>query len=94
MLYEVITIQALVKLGPATLRGTSGPDGVQLYPNPSEGSLTISWNDPGSGQARIELINAMGSIVRMLYDGPVNPGQNSILVQHEDVAAGFSYNFV
>ncbi|MDA0378170.1 MAG: T9SS type A sorting domain-containing protein [Bacteroidetes bacterium] len=64
------------------------------YPNPSSGRVSIEWNLPSSGQARLDVVDLAGRVLRVLSDGTQAAGANRMEWDGRDdadrsVPAGF-----
>lgn len=70
---------ALASVFPAVPDGVTGPSAVlpesplllESFPNPFNPSCTVAFRVPFMGAARVEVFDAIGRRVRMLFDGPV-----------------------
>ena len=67
-------------LAPSSLVGVdyapgSGP-GARAYPNPARGSVRFEITEHAGGHARIQVFDVRGRRVRVLHDGPLEPGNH------------------
>jgi hypothetical protein len=55
----------------------------RIQPNPSSGSLAVSFALPGSGPATLELIDVSGRIVALRSVGQLGPGSHVVTLAGE-----------
>jgi hypothetical protein len=48
----------------------AGPVGLAVFPNPSAGAATLTFRLPEAGHANLEVFDASGRSVRVVFDGP------------------------
>ncbi|UCG44147.1 MAG: T9SS type A sorting domain-containing protein [candidate division WOR-3 bacterium] len=66
---------------------------LKVWPNPTVGSMTISYSVPAAAQVRLRIYDASGQLVRGLVDTPALPGRHTVRWdgrnnRQERVAAG------
>ena len=59
-----------------------------VYPNPSQGKLTIAYSLPGNGSFHIMLLDATGTLVRTLTSGAAAPGRYQETLDVTGLASG------
>jgi hypothetical protein len=57
-----------------------------IYPNPSEGSMTLDIHQLASESVQISLVNSLGQVVEVLHNGALSAGKH--LFTMEEQAAG------
>jgi hypothetical protein len=62
--------------------------GVNVAPNPVNGSSRVDFVMPEAGQARVEVFNAMGQVVATLFNGFATKGESSVEFNSNEVANG------
>ncbi len=50
----------------------------QNYPNPFNPETTINFKIPQSSKVKLEIFNALGQMVRKIYDGELTPGEHRL----------------
>jgi hypothetical protein len=70
------------------LSGTLGE--IVLSPNPSSGSVNISFNVPAKGKYRISIIDLLGRVL-LNKEHSLDEGQQNIVLNTEELSAAF-YN--
>lgn len=59
-----------------------------VWPNPFNPATTIAWTMPLAGQARLELFDVRGRLVRVLVDGFTGPGRHELRLEADGLASG------
>jgi hypothetical protein len=62
-----------------------------VSPNPADNSAAISFDSPVNGNVRIDLFNAMGQIVKNIYNDNISVGPHSITANVVDLPSGAYY---
>lgn len=62
-----------------------------VFPNPATGvsEITFSMNKPG--MAKLALINQVGQVVKVIYEGQLSEGLKAVTVNTDELAAGVYY---
>lgn len=55
-------------------------DILNIFPNPTSGQFTLSYQNTSSQQMKIELYNGSGVLIRTIFEGTVQPGVQSVEV--------------
>ena len=74
-------------ISPASIDEQSTIDAPTIFPNPTNGNVTIQINANNGGSAMVHVYNMVGSSVRVLSQS-LNAGENNINVQMENLPAG------
>jgi len=74
-------------ISPASIDEQSAIDAPTIFPNPTNGNVTIQINASNGGSAMVHVYNMVGSSVRVLSQS-LNAGENNINVQMENLPAG------
>jgi hypothetical protein len=64
---------------------------VDIFPNPSNGLVTINLNLPESEKVQISIYDATGNFVKQIINNRFNAGNNSMQISLEDLPGGI-YN--
>ncbi len=65
-----------------------------LYPNPSQAKTAVGFNLDKADNIKIEVINALGQLVKVCFDGPLNQGYNELYLDVNPLAHGTYYLIV
>jgi hypothetical protein len=57
-----------------------------VYPNPSEGNMTLDLHQLASESVQISLVNTLGQVVEQLHNGTLSAGKHMFTI--EEQAAG------
>lgn len=60
----------------------------QNYPNPFNPETTIEFSVPGKSDVRIELVNTLGQVVKVIANGNYNAGTHRAKLNASDLASG------
>ena len=79
---------------PDITTGITGNDGVNnflgmVYPNPANSSFDLVLNMAKKQVVKVQLINLEGQVLKILYEGEMNDGDNKITTHVSNIAAGF-----
>ncbi|MDP4198303.1 MAG: choice-of-anchor D domain-containing protein [Bacteroidota bacterium] len=58
------------------------------YPNPTNGKADVIVTMPSQAKVTIALLNLQGSVVRTIYNGALNTGNNVVSLDARDLASG------
>lgn len=73
----------------------SGQQMVSVAPSATDDRFEIRFDSPnGLNEARIELIDVVGTRIKLIYEGPVGPGQQTLNVSASSLGAGSGMYFV
>ncbi|MDX2362255.1 MAG: PKD domain-containing protein [Crocinitomicaceae bacterium] len=64
--------------------------GLNLYPNPTQGDLTLSLNSANDSEVQISIMNLAGQIMNV-QDLMLNSGQNNVTVESMNLTDGFYF---
>lgn len=75
---------------------TPGRDGASLrapvlfqnYPEPFQGNTTLSFNLPDHARVRVDVINVLGQVVQVPFDGWAHPGTTAVSVDLSGLRSG------
>ncbi|MFI5201280.1 MAG: hypothetical protein ACHQNE_02715, partial [Candidatus Kapaibacterium sp.] len=87
--YAGVWRRPLSDFGISSVRETPVPAAseVQVYPNPSSGSTTVSFTAPASGYAEISIVNLLGVEVAHLFSGELAAGNHSFTWDADKMSA-------
>ena len=79
----------LSDFGISSVAQTQAPAGseIQVYPNPSSGSTTVSFTSAVSGYAEVSIVNMLGEEVARLYSGELAAGEHSFIWGADETSA-------
>ncbi len=61
---------------------------VSVFPNPFNPSTTINFNLPANGKITIKVYNILGEIVNEIFNGEMNAGNHSIIINGSNLSSG------
>ena len=65
--------------------------GIQVFPNPSNGLTKILLNTPENGNLSINLIDILGREVAVIYNGSINAGDKSYMIDVNNIDTGIYF---
>lgn len=59
-----------------------------IYPNPATGNVTIDFNLISSGKTIIEVVDLKGEIIKSIFNGFLEIGNNKVTINTTDISSG------
>ncbi|HXC05343.1 MAG TPA: T9SS type A sorting domain-containing protein [Bacteroidia bacterium] len=66
-------------------------EGLTIYPNPSNGVATISFQLKEEAKVKMELYNALGELIRSTEKGTLPAGENNMILSGSDLSEGIYF---
>src|SRR5690606_11516355 len=61
---------------------------LEVYPNPSAGSATVSLTLDATSEVRVAVYDVLGRVVVLLHDGPLGAGEHALAFESAHLPAG------
>ncbi len=68
--------------------GVAGPVAMEVYPNPVDNMMTVSYSLPHAAHVRLSLCNVLGTEVQVLADGLQQSGSQTFSITSETLSPG------
>ena len=73
---------------PSSVEELESQFGMSVYPNPSAGNTTLSFNMPATEKVKMHLMDITGRMIKTVYDGTLQQGNYKFNLDLQNLDAG------